>query len=126
MPSRFEPCGLTQMHAQRYGSLPIAHATGGLTDTIEDGRTGFLFSEFSGDALRDACRRAFETFAEEDRLAEMRQAAMARSFSWSHSAEHYRALYRELIGPERGTQSRKTMARSAKPAIARKQAEMAA
>ena len=53
MPSRFEPCGLTQMHAQRYGTLPIAHATGGLSDTIEDGRTGFLFSRFSGDALRD-------------------------------------------------------------------------
>ena len=43
MPSRFEPCGLTQMQAQRYGALPVAHATGGLADTIEDGETGFLF-----------------------------------------------------------------------------------
>ncbi len=98
MPSRYEPCGLTQMHAQRYGSLPIAHATGGLADTIDDGRTGFLFSEFSSDGLRNACRRAFEAFAEDERLDEMRQAAMARSFSWSDSARHYRLLYRSLLG----------------------------
>ncbi len=99
MPSRYEPCGLTQMHAQRYGALPIAHATGGLSDTIDDGRTGFLFSEFSGEALRDACGRAFEAFAADERLDEMRQAAMAQSFSWSEAATHYRLLYRTLIGP---------------------------
>lgn len=58
MPSRFEPCGLTQMQAQRYGSLPIAHATGGLADTIEDGVTGFLFSQFSARSLLAACGRA--------------------------------------------------------------------
>ena len=58
MPSRFEPCGLTQMQAQRYGSLPIAHATGGLADTIEDGETGFLFSQFSARSLLAACGRA--------------------------------------------------------------------
>ena len=51
MPSRFEPCGLTQMQAQRYGSLPIAHATGGLADTIDDGETGFLFSDLVGRGL---------------------------------------------------------------------------
>lgn len=103
MPSRFEPCGLTQMHAQRYGALPIAHATGGLSDTIEDGRTGFLFSEYSTDGLRDACARAFDAFSEEDRLEEMRQAAMARSFSWSEAAAHYRELYGDLIAPKRTT-----------------------
>jgi starch synthase len=97
MPSRYEPCGLTQMHAQRYGALPIAHSTGGLTDTIDDGRTGFLFSEFSGDALRSACDRAFNAYAEEDRLDEMRLAAMAQSFSWSAPAAHYRNLFDRLI-----------------------------
>jgi starch synthase len=106
MPSRFEPCGLTQMHAQRYGALPIAHATGGLSDTIEDGRTGFLFSEFSGGALKDACGRAFDAFSEDTRLEEMRQAAMARSFSWSEAASHYRLLYRHLIGPEQKARQR--------------------
>jgi starch synthase len=58
MPSRFEPCGLTQMHAQRYGALPIAHATGGLADTIDDGMTGFLFSTLSSDGLMAAWRPA--------------------------------------------------------------------
>jgi starch synthase len=99
MPSRFEPCGLTQMQAQRYGSLPIAHATGGLADTIADGETGFLFSDLSGDGLFAACRRAFETFDDVDMLAVMRQAAMARDFQWSAAAAEYEALYRRLVGP---------------------------
>jgi len=116
MPSRYEPCGLTQMHAQRYGALPIAHATGGLADTIEDGRTGFLFSDFSSDGLRDACRRAFRAFAEDARLDEMRQAAMARSFSWSDAALHYRRLYRKLIRP---VKPRAAVRVTKQPAIAR-------
>jgi starch synthase len=85
------------MHAQRYGALPIAHATGGLSDTVEDGRTGFLFREFSTEGLRDACGRAFSAFSEHARLEEMRQAAMARDFSWSCAAAHYANLYRNLI-----------------------------
>jgi starch synthase len=99
MPSRFEPCGLTQMQAQRYGSLPIAHATGGLADTIEDGETGFLFSELSGEGLFAACRLAFEAFDDADLLAAMRQAAMARDFHWSGVAAEYEQLYRRLAGP---------------------------
>ena len=57
MPSRFEPCGLAQMYAQRYGSLPIAYRTGGLADTIEDGVTGFLFSSLSREGLVSAIGR---------------------------------------------------------------------
>ncbi len=81
MPSRFEPCGLTQMQAQRYGALPIAHATGGLADTIEDGTTGFLFSDFRP----TGCWRhaiAHSRRNDEAQLDEMRRAAMARSFGW--------------------------------------------
>jgi len=99
MPSRFEPCGLTQMQAQRYGSLPIAHATGGLADTIEDGETGFLFSDLSGDGLFAACRLAFEAYDDADVLAGMRQSAMARDFHWSGAAAAYEQLYRRLAGP---------------------------
>jgi starch synthase len=98
MPSRYEPCGLVQMQAQRYGALPIAHATGGLADTIEDGETGFLFSDYSGDGLYGACRRAFEVYADNDALDEMRQAAMARSFHWSGAAADYEKLYWRLTG----------------------------
>ncbi|WP_428483423.1 glycogen synthase GlgA [Rhodopila sp.] len=98
MPSRFEPCGLTQMQAQRYGALPIAHATGGLADTIDDGTTGFLFSNLSSDGLMSACHRAFDAYDDEALLAEMRRAAMARSFGWSGAAAEYDALYRRLIG----------------------------
>ena len=86
MPSRFEPCGLTQMQAQRYGTLPIAHAVGGLIDTIDDNGTGFLFPDLTADGLLDACGRAFEVFADRTRLATMRRAAMACNFSWSGSA----------------------------------------
>jgi starch synthase len=98
MPSRFEPCGLTQMQAQRYGALPIAHATGGLVDTIEDGVTGFLFQQLSYNGLTSACARAFEAFAVADHLAAMRQAAMARRFTWSEPAAEYAALYGRLAG----------------------------
>lgn len=98
MPSRFEPCGLTQMHAQRYGALPIAHATGGLADTIDDGTTGFLFSTLSPDGLMAACHRAFDAFENEAQLEEMRRAAMARSFGWAAAAAAYEALYTKLIG----------------------------
>ncbi|HSU06488.1 MAG TPA: glycogen synthase GlgA, partial [Acetobacteraceae bacterium] len=98
MPSRFEPCGLTQMQAQRYGSLPIAHATGGLADTIDDGATGFLFSDFSAEGLLTACRRAFDVFTDAERLAEMRHAAMARRFRWDATAMEYERLYCQLTG----------------------------
>ena len=62
MPSRYEPCGLSQMYAQRFGSLPVARNTGGLADTIENGVTGFLFDESTADSYREALSRAFKVF----------------------------------------------------------------
>jgi starch synthase len=97
MPSRFEPCGLSQMYAQRFGSLPIGHQTGGLAETIQDGETGFLFSQPSTESFLGGVRRAFTTFAAKDRLDEMRRNAMARSFSWAISAACYGALYRKAL-----------------------------
>ncbi|HEX2941645.1 MAG TPA: glycosyltransferase, partial [Rhodopila sp.] len=98
MPSRFEPCGLTQMQAQRYGALPIAHATGGLADTIDDGMTGFLFPTPTADALVEACHRAFDAFEDADQIGGMRRAAMARCFGWATAAADYEGLYRRLTG----------------------------
>src|SRR5581483_455724 len=101
MPSRFEPCGLSQMYAQRFGSLPIGHMTGGLAETIKDGETGFLFSQPSKESFLGGVRRAFATYLSKDRLDVMRRSAMARSFSWSISAALYGALYRKTltVGP---------------------------
>ncbi|MBF9194705.1 glycogen synthase GlgA [Microvirga terrestris] len=93
MPSRFEPCGLSQMYAQRFGSLPIAHKTGGLADTIEDGVTGFLFGEPSLNRFKDAIRRGLETFRSRSRLTNMRRAAMNRPHGWDRSASRYHEVY---------------------------------
>jgi starch synthase len=97
MPSRFEPCGLSQMYAQKFGSLPIGHQTGGLAETITDGETGFLFAQPSTESFLGGVRRAFSTFRAKDRLDSMRRSAMARSFSWDISAAGYGALYRKTV-----------------------------
>jgi len=93
MPSRFEPCGLSQMYAQRFGSLPIAYRTGGLADTIADGETGFLFSDFTVAGLVGAIKRAFGAFASGGRIDAMRRHAMACAYDWQRSALRYSALY---------------------------------
>ncbi len=127
MPSRFEPCGLTQMQAQRYGALPIAHATGGLADTIDDGTTGFLFSTLSSDGLMAACHRAFDAYDNQDQFTDMQRAAMARSFSWSGAAAQYEALYRRLIGPRAAAERpRRRLTPRPAPASAIKTLESAA
>jgi starch synthase len=96
MPSRFEPCGLSQMYAQRFGSLPIGHQTGGLAETITDGETGFLFSQPSAESFLGGVRRAFSAFVSTERLNAMRHSAMARSFSWNLSATCYTTLYQKI------------------------------
>ena len=93
MPSRFEPCGLSQMYAQRFGSLPIAHATGGLIDTVDDGVTGFLFAEPSADALRRCVGRAFRTWRMPGLMSAMRRAAMLTPSGWDHAGQRYADLY---------------------------------
>ena len=97
MPSRFEPCGLSQMYAQSLGALPIAYRTGGLVDTIEDGRSGFLFSQFDGDSLKTAVMRAFGTFRSKAVFRRMRRHAMSKKFGWSGSARRYATLYASMM-----------------------------
>jgi starch synthase len=96
MPSRFEPCGLSQMYAQRFGSLPIGHETGGLAETIVDGETGFLFSRPSTESLLGGICRAFVAFGRKQRLNAMRTQAMAQPFDWANAAVAYRNLYRKF------------------------------
>ena len=99
MPSRFEPCGLSQMYAQRFGSLPIGHQTGGLSETITDGETGLLFPQPSTELFLGGIRRAFSAYMAKDRLILMCRSAMSRSFSWDLSAACYSALYRKTVSP---------------------------
>ncbi|WP_043091019.1 glycosyltransferase, partial [Xanthomonas sp. SHU 166] len=102
MPSRFEPCGLSQMYAQRFGSLPIAHATGGLIDTVDDGVTGFLFEEASADGLRRCLQRVFRTFRLPGLLQAMRRAAMLRPSGWELAGRKYMALYERTAATNAG------------------------
>lgn len=96
IPSRFEPCGLSQLIAMRYGTLPIARATGGLRDTIEHGRTGFLFSRLEPDAIIAGAGEALRHYGS-DRWTTMMAEAMAQDFSWDRSARRYEELYRQLV-----------------------------
>jgi len=96
MPSRFEPCGLSQMYAQRLGAIPIAHRTGGLAETIHHGKTGLLFDGADAGALNGAISKAFDLYQAPKDFQQMRRAAMALNFDWRDSAERYDALYREI------------------------------
>ena len=96
LPSRFEPCGLSQMYAQRFGSLPIGRKTGGLAETIKDGQTGFLFPHASTESFMGAVCRAFGAFADYRRLNIMRSGAMAQEFQWSRPAASYQSLYQKV------------------------------
>lgn len=96
MPSRFEPCGLSQMIALRYGSLPIARATGGLVDTVPSD-TGFLFEEASPWALSGTAQWAHATLQHEDVWQSRVANGMALDFSWAASAQQYVALYERAL-----------------------------
>jgi len=96
MPSRYEPCGLNQMYSQRYGTPPVARATGGLADTIADGETGLLFERAEPGALLAALRRAATLWRDEPRRLAMQRAGMARDFGWARPARRYAELYARL------------------------------
>ncbi len=95
MPSRFEPCGLGQLYAMRYGTVPVVHAVGGLRDTVSDA-TGIRFEQASAPALLAALERALATYRDPIAWAAMRRAAMARDASWTASALQYVNLYRSV------------------------------
>lgn len=101
MPSRYEPCGLSQMYAMRYGCLPLARATGGLADTISDADnsskpTGFLFPNADADSFTTALIRALRLYKKRAQWEIMQSNAMAGDFSWAASARNYLDLYTQL------------------------------
>jgi len=99
MPSRYEPCGLGQLMAMRYGAIPIGRRTGGLADTIIDPddspetATGFLFHEFSSVGFVAAFERAVRAFRDEPEWERLQRNAMSRDYSWRASATHYVEAY---------------------------------
>jgi starch synthase len=97
MPSLFEPCGLVQMIAQKYGTIPIARKTGGLSDTIEDGKTGFLFEKYNTFEFLKAIKRGIFAFKDKSIWKKMVKRAMEKDFSWKKSAKKYLSLYKKLI-----------------------------
>ena len=97
MPCLYEPCGLTQMRAQRYGAVPIARRVGGLADTIEDAVTGFLFDEYSPGGLEQAMRRALALYADPAVWQTHMREAMARDFGWAPCAAKYLDVYRRAL-----------------------------
>jgi starch synthase len=98
MPSQYEPCGLTQMRAQRSGTIPVARRVGGLADTIEDGVTGFLFDGYTSEEFMHAAVRALDHYHDPNAWRGMMREAMSRDFGWERSEARYRDLYRRALG----------------------------
>jgi starch synthase len=105
MPSRFEPCGMNQMFSQRYGTVPVVHATGGLADSVTDTTpasladgtaTGFVFHSPKSAPFFDAVRRAVRAWGHRELWTRLQRNGMAKDFSWTASAQRYLALYREV------------------------------
>jgi len=107
MPSRFEPCGLNQLYSQRYGTPPIVHATGGLSDsvvnctpeTLRDGSaSGFAFIGMTAENLYTTIQRAVDLYHDRSKWKTLCNNCMAKDFSWKSSAEAYRAVYLKVLG----------------------------
>jgi starch synthase len=95
MPSRYEPCGLSQLYSLRYGTVPIVRATGGLEDTVDE-LTGFKFTEYTPEALLEAIRQALEAWSDRPGWLDRMRRGMAKDFSWDAAAVQYQSLYRSL------------------------------
>jgi starch synthase len=93
MPSLYEPCGLTQMRAQRYGTIPLARRVGGLEDTIEDGTTGLLFDDYKPDRLDWTISRAVTRYRNPDAWRDMVEHAMLQDHSWERVVNRYFEVY---------------------------------
>ena len=97
MPSRYEPCGLSQMIAMRYGSIPIVRSTGGLKDTVMHGETGFTFEKETAKAFLASIREALDVFKNHEDWQRLQRNSMTQDFSWANSARQYAVLYKSLL-----------------------------
>jgi starch synthase len=97
MPCQYEPCGLTQMRAQRYGAIPVVRRVGGLADTVIDGVTGFVFEPYQPEPLLGAVLRGIDCYANAPEWNRLRHNAMGTDFGWERSVERYLEVYRRAL-----------------------------
>ena len=103
MPSRYEPCGLNQLYSLKYGTVPVVRRTGGLADTVVDADveqgtgTGFVFGEYTGDALLDVVDRALTAYSLPSVWRKLMENGMGQDFSWAASAKKYERLYQAAL-----------------------------
>ena len=103
MPSKFEPCGLGQMIAMKYGTIPIVRGVGGLKDTVKEGETGFVFFDYTYTALLESIDRALNLYwNDRDGFYNMRKRVMLEDHSWGSSAKKYMELYSKILDLKRG------------------------
>lgn len=104
MPSKYEPCGLNQLYALKYGTVPIARETGGLADTISNyttenanNATGFTFKQFTGPVLLNAIKTALSVYKDSKTWSRLMKNGMSQDWSWEHSAQEYLKIYKNLL-----------------------------
>jgi starch synthase len=108
MPSQYEPCGLNQMYAMAYGTVPVVRAVGGLADTVTEmpgagpGTTGFRFHEYEWRAFKEAIYRALFAYQDPPRWESIMRAGMERDDSWEHAAKDYIRIYEQALARVRG------------------------
>lgn len=126
MPSRFEPCGLNQMYSQRYGTVPVVRAVGGLIDTVrpfnaKSGQgTGFLFNDYTPAALLEALALALGAYRQPGQWARLQANGMKKDFSWQRSAAEYVKVYKRVIAARRKSGSGKTAGTGTQERIGRR------
>lgn len=96
MPSRFEPCGLSQMYSMRYGTIPIVNPTGGLKDTVIPGINGLWLDELTPEAIINSIKKGIELYRDKERLGQMRMNALRVDNGWENRSKAYLDLYRTL------------------------------